>query len=82
MKEKKYFSENFQKYDKEKNHKFPKFQKNKKSKNLLNSNFFFARAHSDVQLIWGHHIETFLVFFGFICIKLIKLASVDFPPRV
>ena len=82
MKEKKYFPKNFQKYDKKKINKFPKFQKkkSKKSKNLSNPNFL-TRAHSDVQSVWGHYIETFFAFSGFISIKSIKLASVDFPPQ-
>ena len=58
-----------------------KKKKSKKSKNLSNPNFF-TRAHSDVQSVWGHYIEAFFAFSGFICIKSIKLASVDFPPRV
>ena len=58
-----------------------KKKKSKKSKNLSNPNFF-TRAHSDVQSVWGHYIETFFAFSGFISIKSIKLASVDFPPRV
>jgi hypothetical protein len=79
-----YINEIFsQKFSKIWQKKFMKNSKIWKKKNVKNEKFcenliFFATAHSDMQLVWRYYIETFLAFSGFICIKSIKLTSVDF----
>ena len=84
MKEKKYFPKNFQKYDKKKINKFPKFQKKKNQKNQKICQILtFLQELTVMCNRFGDNIyRNFLrIFWLYICIKSIKLASVDFPPQ-